>query len=104
MTAYAYLMLAIIIEVFASIQLKRSKGLRRVLPSIFTFAGYGLAFYFLAKSLIFLPMGVVFATWSGLGIASTVIFALLFLGEPANKKTIFALSMLLIGIIVLNFG
>ena len=104
MIPYFYLFLAILIEVFASIQLKRSEGLKNIVPSLLTFTGYGLAFYFLAKSLVYLPMSLVFATWSGLGIASTVLFAIFFLKEQTNKQTIVALTILLTGAFLLNIS
>ncbi|KQL57199.1 MULTISPECIES: DMT family transporter [Bacillaceae] len=102
MLGYFFLFLAIVIEVYASIQLKHSNGLKFIVPSILTFLGYGLAFFFLARSLIYLPMSIVFATWSGLGIASTVLFSLFFLNERINKQSIVALTILLSGIILLN--
>ncbi|MED4130710.1 MULTISPECIES: DMT family transporter [Shouchella] len=102
MLGYLFLFLAIVIEVYASIQLKHSNGLKFIVPSLLTFFGYGLAFFFLARSLIYLPMSIVFATWSGLGIASTVLFSLFFLNERVSKQSIVALTILLSGIILLN--
>lgn len=104
MHGYMYLFLAIIIEVYASIELKRSNGLSQLVPSLMTFIGYGIAFFFLAQSLIYLPMSVVFATWSGVGIATTVIASLLLFKEPVDKQTVFSLTLLLTGIFLLNFS
>ncbi|MDQ0206581.1 multidrug transporter EmrE-like cation transporter [Alkalicoccobacillus murimartini] len=49
-------------------------------------------------------MSLVFATWSGLGIASTVLFSILFLKETADFKRVFGLGILLSGILLLNFA
>lgn len=103
MLGYLFLFLAIVIEVYASIQLKHSNGLKFIVPSLLTFFWIRFSvLFFLARSLIYLPMSIVFATWSGLGIASTVLFSLFFLNERVSKQSIVALTILLSGIILLN--
>ncbi len=57
MTAFSFLMLAIIAEVFASSMLKRTEGFTRIGPSIGVVVGYGTAFYCLALTLKVIPIG-----------------------------------------------
>jgi multidrug transporter EmrE-like cation transporter len=102
--AYLYLFVAILLEVFSSTQLKLSQGFRKFWPSLFTLVGYSVTFYFLALSLKTLSMGVVFATWSGIGTALTVFVAILFLKEKITLRSIAGLCILLFGIILLNFS
>ena len=46
--AYLYLSIAIVAEVIATSALKASNQLTVTLPTVVSFAGYGVAFYFLA--------------------------------------------------------
>ena len=49
--AYAYLLIAILSEVLATSMLKASDGFTKLLPSIITFIGYSVSFYFLSMVL-----------------------------------------------------
>jgi multidrug transporter EmrE-like cation transporter len=42
---------------------------------------YALAFYFLAQSLKYIPLGVAYAIWSGLGSVGSVLLGLLIWNE-----------------------
>ena len=68
MSAFVFLLIAIISEVFASSMLKLTSGFKRLLPSIGVVIGYGAAFYFLSLTLQSLPIGTAYAVWAGLGI------------------------------------
>jgi small multidrug resistance pump len=61
------LVLAIVSEVAGTAGLKASEGFGRLGPSLLALLGYALAFYFLSQSLKYIPLGVAYAIWSGLG-------------------------------------
>ena len=65
---YVVLAVAIVFEVIATSALKQSDGFTKAIPSIIALAGYGVAFYFLSLTLRTLPVGVMYAIWSGAGI------------------------------------
>jgi small multidrug resistance pump len=48
--------------------LKASDGFSRLIPSLIVLAGYTIAFSFLSLALRTLPVGIVYAIWSGVGI------------------------------------
>ena len=50
-TTYLYLAIAIIAEVIATSALKASDGFSRLLPSVITVIGYGIAFWCLSLTL-----------------------------------------------------
>ena len=77
--AYAYLLIAILSEVLATSMLKASDGFTKLLPSIITFIGYSVSFYFLSMVLKYIPIGISYAIWSGLGIVLISIVGLLVL-------------------------
>jgi multidrug transporter EmrE-like cation transporter len=71
-TALVLLVVAIASEVAGTAGLKASEGFGRLGPSGLTVLGYALAFYFLAQSLEYIPLGVAYAIWSGLGTIGSV--------------------------------
>ena len=48
---YAYLLVAIALEVIATSALKATEGFTRLWPSLVTLVGYGISFYFLSLTL-----------------------------------------------------
>ena len=73
MVAYALIGIAVVAEVFGDSMMKLSNGFQRKLPLVGTVLGYGIAFYLIALTLEHLPLGPVYAAWTGLGIALTAI-------------------------------
>ena len=76
-TAFLLLVLAIASEVAGTAGLKASEGFGRLGPSALAVLAYALAFYLLAQSLKYIPLGVVYAIWSRLGTIGLVLLGLL---------------------------
>ncbi|MEC7168765.1 MAG: multidrug efflux SMR transporter, partial [Candidatus Thermoplasmatota archaeon] len=70
MNNWVYLGLAIVSEVLATASLKSTEGFTRLVPSIVVLVGYSAAFYFLSLTLDTIPIGVAYAVWSGVGVAT----------------------------------
>ena len=70
MVAYILIGVAVVAEVFGDSMMKLSNGFQRKFPLVGTVLGYGIAFYLICSSLEHLPLGPVYAAWTGLGIAS----------------------------------
>ena len=77
MSKWLYLTLAILSEVTATSFLKSSDGFTKFWPSVIVVVGYCLAFYFLSLTLDTIPIGVAYAIWSGVGIASLAVISVL---------------------------
>ncbi|WP_309137890.1 multidrug efflux SMR transporter [Paenibacillus sp. SC116] len=99
---YVLLLFSIVFEVFGSFMLKLSNGFTRGLPVAGVVVGYGLCFYLLSNVLQFLPLGPVYATWSGLGTILTVLVGVLFFKERINRTGIIGILLLVIGLVLLN--
>ena len=100
--AYLYLSIAIVAEVIATSALKASNQLTVLGPSILSFAGYGVAFYFLALALEWIPVGIAYAIWAGVGIALiTIVGAILFRQVP-DVPAVIGISLIAAGVVVLN--
>lgn len=104
MTAFSFLTLAIIAEVFASSMLKRTEGFTRIGPSIGVVVGYGTAFYCLALTLKVIPIGTAYAIWAGLGTVLTAIVGVVLYKERFNRKKILGILCIILGVVVLNLA
>lgn len=99
---YAFLALAIVFEVVATSALKQSDGFTRIGPSLVTIAGYALAFYFLSLPLRVLPVGVIYAIWSGAGIFLITAIGWLFFRQTLDAAALIGIGMILAGVLVIN--
>lgn len=99
---YAYLLVAIAFEVVATSALKATEGFTRLWPSLLTLAGYGLAFYFLSLCLRTIPVGVVYALWSGAGIVLITAIGWLYFGQVIDTAGLIGSGLILAGVVVVN--
>lgn len=102
MQQWIYLSIAIVSEVIATSALKASEGFSRFWPSLIVVAGYATAFYFLSLTLKTIPVGVVYAIWSGAGIALIALVARIFLGQTLDLPAIIGMVLIIAGVVVLN--
>ena len=104
MVAYALIGVAVVAEVFGDSMMKLSNGFQRKLPLVGTVLGYGIAFYLIALTLEHLPLGPVYAAWTGLGIALTAIVGAVVWKEGFNVKKALGLAAIIGVVVVLKLG
>jgi multidrug transporter EmrE-like cation transporter len=100
--ALLFLVLAIASEVAGTAGLKASQGFGRMGPSALAVIGYALAFYFLAQSLRYIPLGIAYAIWSGLGTVGSVLLGLLVWKEILGPIHVLGIALIVVGVVVLN--
>jgi small multidrug resistance pump len=103
-SALLFLILAIASEVAGTAGLKASEGFGRLAPSALALLGYALAFYFLAQSLKYIPLGVAYAIWSGLGTVGSVLLGLMIWKEVLGPMHIGGIALIVVGVVVLNLA
>ena len=102
MQNWLYLVIAIGCEVAATSALKASEGFTRPLPSVVVVTGYVLAFYLLSLTLRTIPVGVAYASWTGVGVALIAVIGWLFLGQKLDAPAIAGLVLIVAGVVVIN--
>ena len=102
MTTHIYLATAIVAEVIATSALKSSAGFSKLLPSIVVVAGYGTAFYFLSLTLRTMPIGIVYAVWSGVGVALISVIGWLVFKQSMDLAAIIGITLIVLGVVILN--
>ncbi|MDC9825382.1 SMR family transporter [Devosia sp. ZB163] len=102
MNNFVFLLIAIICEAAATTALKAADGFTQLVPSIITVIGYAAAFYFLSLTLKTIPVGIAYATWSGLGIVLIAGIGQFFLGQKLDLAGIIGLALIIAGVLVVN--
>lgn len=100
--AYVYLLIAIVTETIGTMALQLSQQFTRPLPSLVVVAGYGLSFWFMALALKYMPVGIVYAIWSGLGIVFIALIAYLLFGQKIDLPAALGMGMIIAGIVVIQ--
>ena len=89
-------------EVIATASLKSTEGFTKLWPSIVAVIGYCLAFYFLSLTLDTIPIGVAYAIWSGVGIASLAIISVLIFDQKIDLAGAAGMALIIAGVVVLR--
>jgi small multidrug resistance pump len=96
------LAIAIVAEVIGTTALKASNEFTRLVPSLIVVAGYGTAFYFMALSMRVLPVGIMYAIWSGMGIVLVSIIGWVVYRQVLDMPAIIGMGLIIAGAIVIN--
>ena len=99
---YFYLLLAIVTETIGTSALQASQQFTRLWPSLLVLVAYGLSFYLMSMSLKFMPVGVVYAIWSGLGIVLIAIFGVVVFGQKLDLAAVLGLGLIVLGVLVIH--
>ena len=102
MEPYVYLIMAIAGEVMGTSALKASYGMTKLWPALIVVLGYSLTFWALSIALKELPVGVVYAIWSGLGIVSIVLIGIFVFGEEFTSLHLLGTLFILVGVGILT--
>ena len=66
-------------------------------------AGYSAAFYTLSLTLRTLPVGIVYAVWSGVGVVLITLVGWLWFKQELDVPAFIGIALISSGVIVLNF-
>ena len=101
---WIYLFIAIVSEVIATSALKAAEGFTRLLPSITVVVGYALAFYFLSLTLRFIPLGIAYAIWSGVGVALVTLIGWIVYQQDLDLTAVVGIGLIIAGVVVINYS
>ncbi len=103
MINWIYLFAAGILEVVWVVALKYSDGFTKFVPSAVMVVSIVSSFLLLNLAIRALPLGLSYAIWTGMGAAGAVAAGIILFNEPSGFWNVFFLSMIVIGIIGINF-
>lgn len=95
-------MIAIVAEVAATTSLKACQEFTKPIPSVIVIVGYGIAFYFMTLVLRYIPIGITYALWSGLGIVLVAVIGAVVYKEIPDLPAVIGMGLIIAGVITIN--
>jgi len=92
------LLLAGLMEVGWAVGLKYTESFTRLIPSVLTLVAMAISLWLISITLKTLPMGTVYAVWTGIGAVGTVIVGIVLFNEPATLGRLICLGLIVAGI------
>jgi Membrane transporters of cations and cationic drugs len=99
---WLFLIIAIVSESIATNSLKASNGFTNIVPSIIALAGYGSVLFFLSLAIRTIPVGIAYATWSGVGIIFIALVGCFWHKQRLDTAAIIGIGLIITGVVVMN--
>lgn len=99
---YLQLTLSIVLEVIGTSLLPKTESFTNLPLTLIMLVCYGLAFYFLSSVVKTLPVGLVYATWSGLGIVLVSLVGFFVYRQVLDKMALLGIAFIIVGVLLLN--
>ena len=100
--AYIFLMIAIILEITATGSLKATEGFTKWIPSLISVIAISGCMFLMSHAMKILPVGITYATWSGVGIVAITLVGVIKYKQIPNLATTVGLVFIIIGVIIVN--
>jgi len=97
-----YLFLAVMAEVVATSALKASDEFSKFWPSVVVVLGYAVAFYLLTLVMRTMPIGVMYAIWSGAGVALITLVGVVLYKQVPDLPAIIGMALIIAGVVVIQ--
>jgi small multidrug resistance pump len=102
MPVYLILALAVLAETIGTTALQASQQFSKIGPSVLVVLSYAISFYLLSITLRTMPVGIVYALWSGLGIVLIATIGWVVFGQKLDWPAVAGLTMIIGGIAVIH--
>ncbi|ULJ60683.1 SMR family transporter [Wielerella bovis] len=102
MNHWILLAISIACEIFGTTMLKHSDGFTKLVPTLAAMCAFGVAFYLVSLVFRVLPVGIVYAIWSGVGIVVTALISWAVFGQKPDLAAILGMAMIVSGVVVIN--
>ena len=99
---YLFLFGAVFCEVGGTMLLPITQNFTRLIPTSILAVCYLSAFYLLTFVVNKLPIAIVYATWSGLGIFTIAILGYIFFKQNLSWQAILGMFLIVVGVTLVN--
>ena len=99
---FFFLIAAVFAETVGTTALQASQQFTRLWPSVLVICAYAISFYLLSLTLKFMPVGIMYAVWSGLGIVLIAGIAWVVYGQKLDLWAMLGMGMILGGILIIH--
>lgn len=96
---------AILVEVFATLSLRASEGLRRKAWIVPVVAGYATSFYLLWVALsLGVPVGIAYGIWTACGVALVALVARFLFKDPLTPVMMLGIALIVSGVFTIELA
>ncbi|MCP5073805.1 MAG: QacE family quaternary ammonium compound efflux SMR transporter [Rhodobacteraceae bacterium] len=99
---YIALMFAVIFETIGTTALNATEQFTRPLPTALMVVTYLISFYLMAVTMRVMPVGLVYALWSGSGIVLIAVAGYLVFGQKLDIAALLGMALIVAGVLVIN--
>ena len=99
---YLILIVAIFFEVGGTMLLPVSQNFTKIIPTTTLAVFYLLSFYLITFVVDKIPIAIVYATWSGLGVFTVAILGYAFFKQSLSWQAILGLLFIVFGVVLVN--
>ena len=96
------LTIAIFCEVGGTMLLPVSQNFTKIIPTAILAVFYLLSFYLITFVVDKIPIAIVYATWSGLGVFTVAILGYFFFKQSLSWQAVLGMFLIVIGVILIN--
>jgi small multidrug resistance pump len=89
-------------EVAGTLALRASDGFTKLVPSLVVVVGYVASFILLALVLKTLPVGIVYAIWSAVGVALVAVLGKILFDDPVPPLAVFGMVLIVGGVVLVS--
>ena len=100
--AYILLGVAIAGEIISTGTLKATEGFTKWMPSLICILAITICMYTMSHVMKILPIGITYATWSGVGIVALSLIGVFKYKQIPNIPTLVGLLFIIIGVVIVN--
>ena len=100
--AYILLIISILLEITATGSLKATEGFTKWVPSLISVVAISICMFLMSHVMKILPVGITYATWSGIGIVALTLIGIIKYKQIPNLATIFGLTLIVVGVVIVN--
>ena len=99
---YLILIVAIFFEVGGTMLLPVSQNFTKIIPTTTLAVFYLLSFYLITFVVDKIPIAIVYATWSGLGVFTVAILGYVFFKQSLSWQAVLGLFFIVFGVTLVN--
>ena len=100
--AYIFLAFAIVLEITGTSFVKDTAGFTRWVPSALCLGTICFSYYLMSHVVSFIPVGITYATWSGLGIIALTLVGIYKYNQIPNIPTTIGLVLIIAGVVIVS--
>lgn len=103
MSAWLFLFAGIVTEVIGTVSMRALIFDYPLLGQAFATMGISCSYYFVAKAVVHIPLGITYAVWCGAGLGGIALLSWILFGEAMPPLKIAGLITVGIGMLMLNY-